>query len=117
MEGMVGIFEGKESKGAGEKDKVTDELYRQIGQLKVENEWLKKNLERLGVKEKRGLIESDNREISVRRQCELIGINRSNVYCEPVVVVVTEATVRLMNRVDEIFTEYPFLGADVYKRR
>lgn len=48
MEGMVGIFEGKESKGAGEKDKVTDELYRQIGQLKVENEWLKKKSREIG---------------------------------------------------------------------
>lgn len=63
----------------------------------------------MGVKEKRGLIESDNREISVRRQCELIGLNRSNVYYEPVVV--TEETVQLMNRVDEIFTEYPFYGS------
>lgn len=109
MEGIAGIFEGKESKGAGEKEKVTDELYRQIGQLKVENEWLKKNLERLGVKEKRGLIEPDNEEISVRRQCELIGLNRSNVYYEPVGI--TEETLRLMHRVDEIFTEYPFYGS------
>lgn len=40
LEGMVEIFQGK-----GEKlreEKVIDELYRQIGQLKVENEWLKK---------------------------------------------------------------------------
>jgi hypothetical protein len=39
---LGGIFQGKEAKSIGEKEKVIDELYRQIGQLKVENEWLKK---------------------------------------------------------------------------
>lgn len=42
VEGIVGIFQGKEGKREGDKEKVIDELYRQIGQLKVENEWLKK---------------------------------------------------------------------------
>ena len=42
LEGLVGIFQGKEAKSIEEKEKVIDELYRQIGQLKVENEWLKK---------------------------------------------------------------------------
>lgn len=61
------------------------------------------------IKERRGLIEPDNKEISVRRQCELLGLNRSNVYYEPVGV--TEERLRLMHRVDEIFTEYPFYGS------
>ena len=42
IEGLGGIFQGKEVKSIGEKEKIIDELYRQIGQLKVENEWLKK---------------------------------------------------------------------------
>lgn len=42
LEGLAGIFQGKEGRTAEEKEKVIDELYRQIGQLKVENEWLKK---------------------------------------------------------------------------
>ena len=42
IEGLGGIFQGKEAKSIGEQEKVIDELYRQIGQLKVENEWLKK---------------------------------------------------------------------------
>ena len=36
IEGLGGIFQGKEAKSIGEKEKVIDELYRQIGQLKVE---------------------------------------------------------------------------------
>ena len=42
LEGLAGIFQGKESRTGGEKEKVIDGLYRQIGQLKVENEWFKK---------------------------------------------------------------------------
>jgi hypothetical protein len=38
----VGVFQEKATRTLGEKEKVIDELYRQIGQLKVENEWLKK---------------------------------------------------------------------------
>lgn len=41
--GFSGIFNGKEDKVLKEKENLVDELYRQIGQLKVENEWLKKN--------------------------------------------------------------------------
>ena len=37
VEGLGGIFQGKEAKSIGEKEKVIDELYRQIGQLKVES--------------------------------------------------------------------------------
>lgn len=52
IEGLGGIFQEKEAKLVGEKEKVIDELYRQIRKLKVENEWLKKKLDRLSVDEK-----------------------------------------------------------------
>ncbi len=48
LEGLAGIFQGKEGKAVEEKAKVIDELYRQIGQLKVENEWLKKKSREIG---------------------------------------------------------------------
>lgn len=44
----MGIFQGKEGKEVGDKERVIDELYRQIGQLKVENEWLKKKSREIG---------------------------------------------------------------------
>lgn len=42
MESFVDIFKGKRDKTNRDREKLVDELYRQIGQLKVENEWLKK---------------------------------------------------------------------------
>ncbi len=47
LENMAAAFE---KKGATEKEDVdTQELYAQIGQLKVENEFLKKSFKRLGI--------------------------------------------------------------------
>ncbi len=40
--GVKEAFKGKQEKANKENGKLIDELYRQIGQLKVENEWLKK---------------------------------------------------------------------------
>jgi putative transposase len=42
LEGLVEIFRGKPTQRDEEKEKLVEELYRQIGRLKVENEWLKK---------------------------------------------------------------------------
>jgi len=42
LEGLVDLFKGKRDKANKDKERLADELYRQIGQLKVENEWLKK---------------------------------------------------------------------------
>ena len=41
-DGIAEIFRGKRKKSIKENEKLVDELYRQIGQLKVENDWLKK---------------------------------------------------------------------------
>ena len=44
MEELVGIFKGKGDNSKRDNEKLVNELYCQIGQLRVENEWLKKNL-------------------------------------------------------------------------
>jgi len=45
LEALPGIFEKEDEKGAKEADKEKDELFRQIGIMKIENEWLKKKLD------------------------------------------------------------------------
>lgn len=43
-EGLRGIFTEKSGKEIAQRDKLIDELYKQIGQLKVELDWLKKKM-------------------------------------------------------------------------
>jgi transposase len=42
IEGITEIFKGKRDKSRKDNEELIEELYRQIGQLRVENEWLKK---------------------------------------------------------------------------
>ena len=46
--------------------------------------------------------------MSVRRQCELIGLNRSTLYYLPATQ--TELNLELMRRIDEQYTKTPFYG-------
>jgi len=47
--------------------------------------------------------------LSMRRQCELLGLSRSGLYYEPVKV--DAETLLLMRRMDELHLEHPFFGS------
>jgi putative transposase len=83
-------------------------LNSQIGQLKVELDWLKKYLD-YPVDRLRTLIDPGNSQISIARQCDLLGLNRSSFYneAEPV----SDEDHDMMRRIDELYLEYPFLGS------
>jgi putative transposase len=55
------------------------------------------------------LVESDHPDLSVRRQCELLGLNRSTLYYEPTGA--TPEDLRLMRLIDEQYTACPFYGS------
>jgi putative transposase len=67
----------------------------------------KKNLPP-SVNDKRGLIEPDHPVLSVRRQCELTGLNRSTYYYEPAKE--TPLNLTLMRMIDEQYMRTPFYG-------
>lgn len=54
-------------------------------------------------------IEKLNNQLSVERQCELLGISRSSVYYQPVPV--SAEDLDLMSRIDKIHTDHPYYGA------
>lgn len=54
-------------------------------------------------------MERDHTEISVRRQCELLGVNRTSLYYEPVSE--SEENLRFMRLLDEQYTQTPFYGS------
>ena len=47
--------------------------------------------------------------MSVRRQCELLGLSRSGLYYEAAAE--SAENLRLMRRIDELYTERPYLGS------
>lgn len=59
--------------------------------------------------ERRLFIERDHSLLSIRQQCELLGVNRSTLYYTPRPDVLNDQQIALMRLVDEIYTKYPFL--------
>ena len=55
------------------------------------------------------MIESSHSQLSIRRQCELLGLNRSSFYYEPAKE--TTENLRLMRRIDEQYLKTPFFGS------
>ena len=54
------------------------------------------------------MIDTDLESISIRRQCELLGLNRSSYYYQPQGL--DSQTLLLLRLIDEEFTRHPFLG-------
>lgn len=54
-------------------------------------------------------LDKSERELSVKDQCELLGIGRASAYYQMKPVSVTDLD--LMNRIDKLHTDFPFYGA------
>lgn len=54
------------------------------------------------------MIDLSGGELSIRRQCELLDVNRSSLYYKPQTA--DDLTLRCMRLIDEEFTRHPFYG-------
>lgn len=79
---LEGIFKQGKSKALEKARSERDDLLQIIGSLKVENEFLKKARQRSLV-EKRQWIDVLNQKLSIAKQCQLLGLNRSRFYYKP----------------------------------
>ena len=59
--------------------------------------------------DRRELLDRDHGQLSIRRQCALLGVARSSVYRRRQAANDNDAG--LMRRIDELFTSWPFLGS------
>ena len=83
LEQASSVFgEGVKPVSLKESEAKQAELFEQIGRLKMELEWLKKKFPP-SCEWKRGQVDPEHAELSVRRQCELLGLARSSMYFEP----------------------------------
>lgn len=65
----------------------------------------------LDLAQKRRAIDPGLSGISVRRQCELLGLNRSSYYAEQALGQENETNLRLMECIDLQYTKTPFYGS------
>ena len=78
LDGLPDVFSKRPAQDREREERLKDRLYRQIGQLQVELDWFKKKS--ATIEEKRAMLEPDEGRISLRRQCELLGLSRSTAY-------------------------------------
>jgi putative transposase len=63
----------------------------------------------LSVEQRRQCLDAGHPRLSVRRQCQLLGLARSSLYYEPAGE--SEENLRLMRLIDREYTAHPFLGS------
>ncbi|WP_371873941.1 IS3 family transposase [Dictyobacter arantiisoli] len=107
LDGLPAVFSTRSPSQEKSEEDLTATLYQQIGQLKVELDWLKKK-QGSSVEHKRQLIDLNHPQLSIGRQCELLGLARSSYYYQPVPV--SEEDLLLMRLLDEQYTQTPFYG-------
>ena len=56
------------------------------------------------------MVEKQTNQLSIRKQCELLSINRSGLYYVPKGI--SQADVSIMHLVDEQYTKTPFYGVE-----
>ena len=91
-------------------ERQLDELYTEIGRLTTQLAWLKKNLaSNLSRAERLALMERETKELPLKTQANLLSLNRSSLYYQPVSPSAEEIAIK--HRIDEIYTQYPFYGS------
>ena len=59
--------------------------------------------------DRRAKLDRDHPQLSIRRQCAMLGLARSGLYRLPPPA--NDDDLALMRRIDELFTRWPFLGS------
>ncbi|MDJ0702592.1 MAG: IS3 family transposase [Leptolyngbyaceae cyanobacterium MO_188.B28] len=110
-EGASDLFDATQGKHKQQSDPQAEinELYRQIGQLKVERDFLAEPLSQIGLNERKALVDEAHPHLSLVRQCQLLRINRSSLYYRPVAP--SEEELALLRLLDQQYLQTPFYGS------
>ena len=109
LDGAESLFGDGRRRERDESQALQAELYEQIGRLNMEVEWLKKKAARWRLTSSGPWSNPSNPDLSIRRQCELLGLSRSSYYLVPATA--SEEDLRLMRLIDQQFLRTPFYGS------
>src|ERR1700682_2658464 len=113
MDGLPKLFtDDEQDKRAleAEHQRQLDELYGEIGRLTTQLAWLKINLaSNLARADRLALVDHDHPDVSLKTQCELLSLNRTHLYYQPLPPSPQELAIK--RRIDELYTACPFYGS------
>jgi putative transposase len=88
--------------------KTIDDYAKTVGQLTIEKGWLEGKLKSLDLPTKKSMVESELENISVVKQCEMIGLCRANHYYAPVI---NENIIAIKAHIQKIYEDIPIYGS------
>jgi len=94
-----------------ENDKLqqeVDDYAKKVGQLTLEKGWLEGKLASLDLSLKQSMVEPKLEKISIVKQCQLLGLNRSNCYYTPRI---NAEVLKIKQHIQKIHEEIPIYGA------
>jgi len=89
------------------KEAEIEQLQKALGKATIRADWAEGKLKSLDYKTKKALIKSEF-NLSISDQCEILGVNRSNLYYKPKPI--SDNTLAIMHAIDEIYTDSPEYG-------
>jgi len=109
LDGAVSVFDGGASAEGATNEAQFDLLYRQIGQLKVENDFFGTKARQLSRAERRAMVERMNPALPTSQQCRLLALPRSSVYRKPAEV--SAEDLAIMALIDRHYLARPYYGS------
>ncbi|WP_237763562.1 IS3 family transposase [Falsirhodobacter sp. alg1] len=107
LEGATGVF-GEAAKAVPEPAIDVKTLHAKIGELALENDFLRRARKGGSVAERKKMIDPAAK-LSISRQAIVLGISRGSVYYRPRPVSADD--LKLMHRIDKLHMEFPFAGS------
>jgi len=93
-----------------ELQKSNDNLAKKVGNLTIEKEFLEGKLVSLVSSKNRKTFVDTKLDISLNKQCKLLNIAKSSLYYEPVQKFSSDEDIKLLNMVNDIYSEFPYYG-------
>lgn len=87
---------------------TNDKLAKALGNTTIERDWAVKKLESLDLLSKKSLIDVQAQDLSLSKQCKLIGVSRNCLYYKPKPI--SALNLQILNAMDEIYTDNPDYG-------
>ena len=85
-----------------------DKYAKKAGQLTIERDWLEGKLRSLDLSTKKSMVESKLENISIVKQCQLLGINRGNCYYTPKI---NKEALKIKEHIQKVHEDIPIYGA------
>ena len=90
--------------------KDNDALAKKVGNLTIEKDFLEGKLVSLASSKERKELLDTKLNISVNKQCKLLGISKSSLYYQPIKPFGTDSKIKLLDAINNIYSDFPSYG-------